>query len=52
MWSHTKWNLENKTVLSIGLMPKYIDRRDALGHLEINSILGKKWTKFFNINSR
>ena len=52
MWSHTKWNLENKTVLSISLRHKYIDRRDALGHLEINSILGKKWTKFFNINSR
>ena len=42
MMSHTKWNFDNKTVLPIRLRPKYINRRDELGHLEIDSILGKK----------
>lgn len=42
MWSHTKWNLDNKTVLPISLRPKYIDKRDEPGHIEIDSILGKK----------
>ena len=42
MIQHTKWNLDNKTVLPISLRPKYIDNRDEIGHLEIDSILGKK----------
>ena len=42
MMQHTKWNLDNKTVLPISLRPKYIDNRDEIGHLEIDSILGKK----------
>lgn len=42
MMSHTKWNLDNKTVLPISLRPKYINKRDEPGHLEIDSILGKK----------
>ena len=42
MMSHTKWNLDNKTVLPISLRPKYINKRDEIGHLEIDSILGKK----------
>lgn len=42
MMKHTKWNLDNKTVLPISLRPKYIDKRDEPGHLEIDSILGKK----------
>lgn len=42
MMSHTKWNLDNKTVLPISLRPKYINKRDEPGHLEIDSILGKR----------
>lgn len=42
MMSHTKWNLDNKTVLPISLKPKYINKRDEIGHLEIDSILGKR----------
>ena len=42
MMSHTKWNLDNKTVLPISLRPKYINKRDETGHLEIDSILGKR----------
>jgi IS30 family transposase len=42
MISHTKWNFDNKTVLPISLRPKYINKRDELGHLEIDSILGLK----------
>ncbi len=42
MMRHTLWNLENKTVQSIRLRPKYIERRNEIGHLEIDSILGKK----------
>ena len=42
MMQHTKQNLDNKTVLPISLRPKYIDNRDEIGHLEIDSILGKK----------
>ena len=42
MMNHTKWNLDNKTILPISLRPKYINKRDELGHLEIDSILGKK----------
>ena len=42
MMTHTKWNFDNKTVLPISLRPKYINKRDEPGHLEIDSILGKK----------
>lgn len=42
MMEHFVWNLENKTILPISLRPKYIDNRDEPGHLEIDSIIGKK----------
>ena len=42
MMNHTKWNFDNKTVLPISLRPKYINKRDELGHLEIDSIIGKR----------
>ena len=42
MMRHTVWNMENKTVLPISLRPKYIEARDELGHLEIDSIVGKR----------
>ena len=40
--THTKWNFDNKTVLPIRLRPKYIEKRNEPGHLEIDSILGKR----------
>ena len=42
MMEHFLWNLENKTILPISLRPKYIEYRNEPGHLEIDSILGKK----------
>ena len=42
MLNHTKWNIDHKTVLPISLRPTYINKRDELGHLEIDSILGKR----------
>ena len=42
MMAHLQWNLENKTILPISLRPKYIEERNEPGHLEIDSILGKK----------
>lgn len=42
MMRHTLWNLENKTVLPIRLRPKHIELRNEVGHLEIDSILGKR----------
>ena len=42
MMNHTMWNINHKTVLPIGLRPKYINKRDELGHLEIDSIIGKR----------
>ena len=42
MMRHFLWNLENKTVLPIGLRPRYIENRDEIGHLEIDSIKGKR----------
>lgn len=42
MMQHTKWNFDNKTVLPISLRPKYINDRNEIGHLEIDSILGKR----------
>ena len=40
MMQHTKWNFDHKTVLPISLRPKYINKRDEKGHLEIDSIVG------------
>lgn len=42
MMNHLKWNLDNKTVLPISLRPKYIEDRNEIGHLEIDSIIGKR----------
>jgi len=42
MMQHTLWNLDHKTVLPISLRPKYIEERKEVGHLEIDSILGKR----------
>jgi len=42
MMEHTRWNMKNKTVLPIRLRPKYIEERQEIGHLEIDSILGLK----------
>ena len=42
MMTHLKWNLDHKTVLPIGLRPKYVDERNEPGHLEIDSIVGKR----------
>lgn len=42
MMQHFKWNLDHKTVLPISLRPKYIELRNEIGHLEIDSIIGKK----------
>lgn len=40
--AHLKWNIDNKTVLPFSLRPKKMDLRDELGHLEIDSIIGKR----------
>ena len=42
MMQHFEWNLNNRTVLPISLRPKYVEKRSELGHLEIDSIVGKK----------
>ena len=42
MMRHTLWNIDNKTILPIALRPRYINERIEPGHLEIDSILGKK----------
>lgn len=42
MMEHFLWNVENKTILPISLRPKYIEKRSEMGHLEIDSILGKR----------
>lgn len=42
MMEHFEWNLKNRTVLPISLRPKYVEKRNELGHLEIDSIVGKK----------
>ena len=39
---HTKWNIDHKTVLPISLRPKYINDRNEIGHLEIDSIVGRR----------
>lgn len=42
MMAHFRWNLDHKTVLPISLRPKYIEDRKEIGHLEIDSIVGKR----------
>lgn len=42
MMTHFKWNINNKTVLPIAVRPKYIELRKEYGHLEIDSIVGKR----------
>jgi IS30 family transposase len=42
MMAHFQWNLDHKTVLPISLRPKYIEERSEIGHLEIDSIIGKR----------
>jgi len=42
MMEHFKWNLDHKTVLPISLRPKYVELRNEIGHLEIDSIVGKR----------
>jgi len=42
MMGHFLWNLENKTVLPISLRPKKVELRNEIGHLEIDSIIGKR----------
>ena len=42
MIEHVLWNISHKTVLPIALRPKYIEERNELGHLEIDSIIGKR----------
>lgn len=42
MMKHLEWNMENKTVLPISLRPKHIEERKEIGHLEIDSIIGKR----------
>ena len=42
MMNHLKWNLDHKTVLPISLRPKYIEERGEIGHLEIDSIIGRR----------
>lgn len=42
MMNHFEWNLEHKTILPISLRPKYIEERNEIGHLEIDSIIGKR----------
>jgi len=42
MMGHFLWNLDNKTVLPISLRPKHIENRNEIGHLEIDSIVGKR----------
>ena len=42
MMNHLKWHLDNGTVFPITLRPKHIEKREELGHLEIDSIIGKR----------
>lgn len=54
MMNHLQWNIENKTVLPIRLRPKYIEERTEIGHLEIDSIIGKRneYTSIISIVDR
>lgn len=42
MMEHFVWNLENKTILPINLRSNHVEKRTEPGHLEIDSIIGKK----------
>lgn len=42
MMAHFQWNLDHKTVLPISLRPKHVEERVEVGHLEIDSIMGKR----------
>jgi Transposase and inactivated derivatives, IS30 family len=42
MMEHLKWNMKNKTVLPIRLRPKKLEKREEMGHLEIDLIIGKR----------
>lgn len=42
MMSHLDYQLAFKTVLPISLRPSHIELRDEVGHLEIDSIIGKR----------
>lgn len=42
MMQHFEWNLKHKTILPISLRPKYVELRHETGHLEIDSIVGKR----------
>lgn len=42
MMRHVMWNMDNKTVLPIRLRPKYIEKRQEIGHLEIDMIIGRR----------
>ncbi|QIK70251.1 IS30 family transposase [Erysipelothrix sp. HDW6C] len=42
MMNHLRWNLDNKTILPIGLRPNHLEVREEIGHLEIDSITGKR----------
>ena len=42
MMEHFRWNLRHRTVLPISLRPKYVENRNEIGHLEIDSIIGKR----------
>lgn len=42
MMNHLYWAMDNKTVLPISLRPQYINDRKESGHLEIDSIIGKR----------
>ena len=42
MMSHLKSQLNIKTVFPISLRPHKIEARDEIGHLEIDSIIGKR----------
>lgn len=42
MMNHVFWNVENKTVLPISLRPSIVEKRHIIGHLEIDSIIGRR----------
>ena len=42
MMNHVYWNIEHHTELPIALRPNSIETRDEIGHLEIDSIIGKR----------
>lgn len=42
MMERFEWNLTHKTVLPISLRLKHVELRNEIGHLEIDSIIGKR----------